>query len=228
MTTSPALPQTLLDLQIQAKARADFHPETSSVMHADLYHYILNHHELGHGIIEIGCYKGASSLVLAYACHELGMHFQTIDVNSTYLEDTRRLLTDLGLGERASFFQGTMTEYATQTQLDKSPLLVFVDGNHAYPAVLQDIQAIYNLNQRPSAIAFHDFSLRSYRYEGIRVDRAILTAFGQDVELIRIGHQFGEHPTPSREQPSASGSYWEAFGSEGVIVETQAYEHLRP
>lgn len=226
MTTSPPLPQTLLDLQSQARARTDFHPETSQVILADLYHYILTHHTLGHGIIEIGCYKGASSLVLSYVCQELGMPFHTIDINDIYLDDTKRLLTDLGLVKWTSFFHGTMTEFTGRVHFNRPPLLVFVDGNHSYTAVLQDIKAIYQLNQRPVAIAFHDFSLRSHRYEGIRVDKAIRAAFGPQVKLIRIGVQFGEQPVPSREKPSTSGSYWEACGSEGVIVETQTYERL--
>lgn len=226
MTTAFKLPQNLLDLQALANTRADFHPETSSVLHSDLYHYIVTHQDKGHGIIEIGCYKGSSSLVLAFACRELRMPFHTLDINRTYLDDTRRLLQDLDLGKSVSFFHGTMTEFSQQVRLDHRPLLVFVDGDHTYQAVLHDIQAIYQLNQRAVAIAFHDFSLRSYQYEGIRVDQAIRAAFGSSVELIRIGVQFGEQPVPSREQPSASGSYWEAYGSEGVIVETQAYKHL--
>jgi predicted O-methyltransferase YrrM len=226
MTPPPQLPQPLVALQAQAQLRSDFHPETSSVLHADLYHYVVSHHTQGHGLLEIGCYKGSSSLVLAYAARELGMPFQTIDINRAYLDDTRHLLEDLGLADRVSYFHGTMTEFAQRVDLDRCPLLVFVDGDHTYPAVVRDIQAIYQLSQRPAAIAFHDYSLRSHRYDGIRVDLAIRAAFGPSVELRRIGVQFGAQPVPSRAQPSASGSYWEIDGSEGVIVETQAYEHL--
>jgi len=218
--------QALLDLQDQAQKRPDFHPETSIVLHADLYQYIRNHHAEGYGVIEIGCYKGGSSLVLAYACLEQGMPFHTIDINAGYLEDTRRLLHDLHVAKNASFFCGTMTEFAKKVHLKERPLLVFVDGNHNYEAALQDVQAIYRLNRRPVAIAFHDFSLRSFRYAGIRVDQAVFAAFGPDVPLQRIGVQFGETPIPSKDKPSPSGSYWEAFGSEGVIIETQGLDHL--
>ncbi len=195
-------------------------------LHSDLYEYIVTHRDRGHGIIEIGCYKGSSSLVLAYTFRELRVPFHTIDINRNYLDDTKRLLEDLGLAESASFFHGTMPEFAQQVHFDHKPLLVFVGGNHNYKAVLQDIKAIYQLNQLPAAIAFHDFSLRSFRYEGIRVDQAIRTAFGPGVELRRIGMQFGERPIPSREQPSESGSYWDVYGTEGVIIETQNYTNL--
>ena len=226
MTANSSLPQPLLELRAQAQKRPDFHPETSPVLHEDLYRYILDHRDNGHGVIEIGCYKGSSSLVLAYACRELGMPFHTIDINASFLEDTRQLLSDLNLAKGTSFFRGTMNDFVKQIRLEEKPLLVFVDGDHSYAAVLEDIQAIYRLNQRPAALAFHDFSLRSFRYEGIRVDQALSAVFGPQVQFQRIGAQFGENPKPSKEQPSASGSYWEAFGSEGVIVETAAHPQL--
>jgi hypothetical protein len=111
--------------------------------------------------------------------------------------------------------------------LEHKPLLVFVDGDHTYSGVVKDIKAIYQLNRRPYAMAFHDSSLRSFKYENTHADKAIHDAFGRGVKYKRIGVQFGEHPTPSRDKPSASGSYWEYNGSEAVIVEIDSVEQLR-
>jgi hypothetical protein len=120
-----------------------------------------------------------------------------------------------------------MAEFAEVIRLEHKPLLVFVDGDHTYSGVVKDIKAIYQLNRRPYTIAFHDFSLRSFRYENIDVNKAIYHAFGEKVEYKRIGVQFGEHPTPSRDNPSEDGSYWEYNGSEAVIVEIDSVEELR-
>jgi predicted O-methyltransferase YrrM len=164
--------------------------------------------------------------VLAYACQELQMPFYTIDINPAFLDYTRSLLSELGLADHTTFFCGTMTEFVLKVKLKNPPLLVFVDSDHNYFGVLKDIQAIYRLRKRPYAIAFHDFSLRSYAYENIRVDQAILDAFGKGVRYQRIGFQFGEKAVPGKDSPTEDGSYWDDNGSEGVIIETKAYKRL--
>jgi predicted O-methyltransferase YrrM len=226
MTQLTQLPARLIELKDRAKSRPDFHAETGSPLHVDLYEYILAHQDKGSGVIEIGCYKGASSIVLAYACQELQMPFFTLDINNIYLDYTRNLLLDLDLAQHTTFFLGSMPQFAETMALPDNPILVFVDGDHSYSGVLTDIRAIYRLKRRPYAIAFHDFSLRSFKYTNIAVDKAVYDAFGANAPLRRIGVQFGEHPTPSRENPSPSGSYWDYQGSEAVIVETGHFASL--
>ena|SRR2546422_5557027 len=228
MTALARLPAALVELQNRAKSRPDFHPETGPVLHADLYDYILTNQDKGSGVIEIGCYKGASSIVLAYACRELQMPFFTIDINTAFLDYTRNLLFELDLAKHTTFFLGSMPQFAESIQLQDNPVLAFVDSDHSYSAVITDIQAIYRLNRQPYAIAFHDFSLRSFKYENIAVDKAIYDTFGANVPIKRIGVQFDEQPTPSRENPSPSGSYWWDYnGSEAAIVEIGLSDRLR-
>ena len=227
MPTRTGLPEALIELQNRARSKPDFHAETGPVLHTDLYEYIRGNKDKGKGVIEIGSYKGASSIVLAYVCKELQMSFYTLDINQGYLAYTRDLLEELGLAAHTTFFPGSAADFAQVTRLEYKPLLVFVDGDHTYSGVVKDIKAIYQLNRRPYAMAFHDFSLRSFKYENINVDRAICDTFGQRVEYKRIGVQFGEHPTPSQDNPSAQGSYWEYNGSEAVLVEIDSVEQLR-
>ncbi|MCJ7640695.1 MAG: class I SAM-dependent methyltransferase, partial [Desulfobacterales bacterium] len=115
----------------------------------------------------------------------------------------------------------TMNSFVEEVKLEENPLLIFVDGNHTYSAVVNDIMAIYQLNRRPYAAAFHDFSLRTRNpsHGNIKVDQAIFDCFGLSVDYIRIGVQYGECPKLSSHNPSEEGFYHESNGSEGVIVE---------
>jgi len=216
-------------LAARARGERDFVPETGPEIHGDLFRYVQDNQGRGGGIIEVGCFRGGSSILFAYLCAKHGWPFYTLDVSKEYLGYTKALLETLGLRAEATFFLGTMQDFARDIRLAAPPLLVFIDGNHDYPEVVKDIDAAYRLDRRPYALGFHDFALRSHNpADGrIRVDRAIFDCFGDDVPYLRIGQQFGENPVPGAENPTAAGAYWEKNGSEGVIVEIHDRELVR-
>src|SRR5260370_37559594 len=99
-------------------------------------------------------------------------------------------------------------------KLEGRPNTVFIDANHEYEFVRQDIETLYHLTQPPWHVAFHDYSLRSL--DGlIGVDRAIHEIWGPDAPLIRIGWPIGLDPQPVSEL----GHNWEPNGSEGAFFE---------
>lgn len=217
-------------LMEKAHTVKDFVSETSEQLHADLFQRIVEMSKCGGaGIIEVGCFKGASSVLFAYLCQIYNWPFYVIDVNADYLKYTENLLQGLGLKGRTFFHCGTLKQFAAETEMEQRPVMVFVDGDHHYSAVLKDIEATYFLNQRPYAIAFHDFSLRYHdlAHKNTLVDRAIQDCLGRDLPCTRIGVQFGKSPVPSRENPGPGGEYWERHGTEGVIVEISNRELKR-
>lgn len=224
--SKPLLPAPLVDMQERAKKRKGFSVQTSPTFLNDVFYYVYRNKNRGKGIIEVGCFNGGASIVLAYLCKIFDWPFYTMDINRQHLEHTKELLSELGLDRNATFFLGPLAKFADTIELSVAPVLAFIDGDHSYQAVKNDITALYKLKQRPYAAAFHDFSLRSHNplHKDILVDKAVFDCFGYDVEYQRIGVQFDQNPVPSKEKPSPSGSYWKRNGSEGVIIELVNYE----
>jgi len=221
MTAAPRFGEysTLLET---ARARAGFEAQTTTQLHQDLFDYVGANRDRGAGIVEVGCFRGGSSVLLAYLCRCYGWPFYTLDTDPEALRITGALLRDLGLAEVTRLHLGSLDSLAAGVELERTPVLVFVDAHHAYPSVVRDIRAVYRLNRRPHAVAFHDFSLRSRDDAEIQVDRAILDCFGTSVPLVRIGMQFEDGPGGAARGESAY--WWEAPGTEGVIVELPSVE----
>jgi hypothetical protein len=114
------------------------------------------------------------------------------------------------------FFCGTFQDFVAQHKSTTPLNTVFIDADHTYDYVRADLESLYHLPARPVNAAFHDYSLRSEKPElsNLGVDRAIHDVWGAQARLIRIGQQFDD------DQPkvSATGSYYEANGTEGVFV----------
>ena len=208
-----------------ARTREGFEAQTTMQLHQDLFDYVGANRDRGAGIVEVGCFRGGSSVLLAYLCQRYGWPFYTLDTNPEALRLTGALLRDLGLEDGARFHLGGLDSMAAAVELERAPVLVFVDAHHAYPSVVRDIRAVYRLNRRPHAVAFHDFSLRSRDVAEIRVDRAILDCFGASVPLLRIGAQFTAGPGSAPEASGPESDYWwDSPGTEGVIVELPSVE----
>jgi predicted O-methyltransferase YrrM len=205
-----------------ARSRAGFEAQTTTQLHQDLFDYVGANRDRGAGIVEVGCFRGGSSVLLAYLCRSYGWPFYTVDTDPAALRITGALLRDLDLADVTRLHLGSLDSLAAAVELERAPVLVFVDAHHAYPSVVRDIRAVYRLNRRPHAVAFHDFSLRSRDDDAIRVDRAILDCFGASVPLVPIGTQFAEGAADDGLAPSAY--WWESPGTEGVIVELPAVE----
>lgn len=193
---------------------------TSTTYQDDIAQYILENAKREEAIIEIGCFKGGLTAQLAFMAKVTASRLYTIDIDPTWVSHTESLLQRFNLNTHTTYYCGTFDDFARTTIFTRKPLLLVIDGDHRYEAVVKDIQSIYKLNQIPKAVAFHDFSLRYVEKFNTFVDRAIFDSFGQDIELIRIGQQIDDSSyMPKKANPDPKeGFYWEEHGSEGVIL----------
>jgi hypothetical protein len=205
----------------RARLQPDFDGQTSDTLLHEVLDYVWAHRERGEGIIEVGCYRGNSSLLLGYLCGQLHWPFHIVDVDLEYLDYVRELLTAVGLHADTHFHHGTFGEFSADVDLSSAPVLVFIDGDHRYAGVGADIQTLFRLNRRPYCAIFHDFSLR-YRTEmrpdlaNVQVDEAILDSLGRSLLFKRMGLQF---PNGTIDSPTPGETYWKRNGSEAVAVE---------
>lgn len=191
---------------------------TSQEYQDDILNYLIEKHGRGGGIIEVGCYKGGLSALLAFLCREYNLPFYTIDIDESSVKSTRNLLSALELLDGVVTHHGTLASFVKFENINVRPSLVILDGDHRYDAVVDDIANVYRLGKLPYAAAFHDFSLR-HPTSGEKVNSAVKDCLG-DIPVRHIGARMdgrGKHPT--KKNPSDDGHWWEVPGSEGAIVE---------
>jgi Methyltransferase domain len=201
---------------------------TSADYQSDILNFVTEHRHRGAGVVEVGTYKGGLTAQLAVLCQAFGWPLFTMDISQPFLDTARTLLESLQLADCVRFHCGNLASFAGQFALQHRPVLAILDGDHRYQAVIDDIAAIYRLNQLPVAAAFHDYSLR-HPTTGEDVERAVTESFG-DRMVCPIGAQIrGDAAYPTREHPSDDGHYWQVPGSEGAIVELpNTIERRRP
>lgn len=191
---------------------------TSREYQDDILNYLIEHRHRGCGVIEVGCYKGGLSALLAFLCREFKWPFYTIDIDESAVASTRNLLSTLGLLEEGSYHHGTLASFVPIAALNDRPALIILDGDHRYEAVVDDLVNVYHLNKLPFAAVFHDFSLR-HPTSGEKVDQAVKDCLG-DWPVRYIGARMdGSGKYPTKDKPSEDGHWWQVPGSEGAIVE---------
>jgi SAM-dependent methyltransferase len=189
---------------------------TSERYQDDIISFVHQNSKSGKGIVEVGCFKGGLSAVLALVCKTFNWPFCVIDISEEHINYTKSLLTKLGFVNDVHFFVGPLERFALEVSLANASLLAVIDGCHHQANVIYDIAALYNLNKRCYAAVFHDFSLRyigeSQGPFATGVDVSIYECFGHTYPLQRIGIQFQE------EKVAPDGSYFLKGGSEGAIL----------
>ncbi len=191
---------------------------TSLRFQDDLLDFILQNREKGGGLIEVGCYHGGLTAQLSFIAKKVGLAFDVIDIDPHYLKVAADTVCRVGLEGVPTFHEMDLSSYVRASAFSSGPLMVFVDGDHRYEGVVEDIRAIRSISPAPFSCAFHDFSLRYA--DGpltiVRVDRAILDEFGDSVSLIPIGEVAGDGLL--RTSPQEDRHYHESGAPEGVII----------
>ncbi len=172
---------------------------TTEKFQADLISFIVANRDRGAGVIEVGCFRGGLSCLLAEICRRFGWPFYTMDVDPAATASARAMLAQFGLDHRSTVFDGSLATFAAQTRLAAAPVLIILDGDHRYEAVIDDIHWTYRLNARPYAAAFHDYSLR-HPSSGEAVDQAIRDAFGPALPVTFIGAAMRRRAVPDRRE----------------------------
>jgi len=191
---------------------------TSKEYQDDILNFIIENRDRGSGVIEVGCYKGGLSALLAFLCHEFKWPFYTIDIDESAVVSTRNLLSTLSLLDGVNIHHGTLASFVPTVKLNERPALVILDGDHRYEAVVKDIADLYRLNKLPYSAVFHDFSLR-HPTSGEKVDQAVKDCL-ENCSVRHIGALMnGDGKYPTEANPSDDGHWWNIPGSEGAIVE---------
>ncbi|WP_434055993.1 MAG: class I SAM-dependent methyltransferase [Roseibium sp.] len=205
------------EIETAAKSSETVTFATSSGFRRSLFELVATSPENG-PVVEVGCYTGGSSIFLAKACELSGRKLFVVDISEEFLQITKRNIGRVCRVDPTTYFRGTARDFFSGNDLAEPPLLIFIDADHSYRAVREDIQAAKLCNPETRYWAFHDYSLRGTAPErsNIAVDRAIHDEFGQVDPLQRIGIQIGP-----KSEPNAGGDYFAENGTEGVLFSSK-------
>jgi predicted O-methyltransferase YrrM len=190
---------------------------TSPQYQSDILNFVHAHRDKGQSVIEVGCYKGGLTALLAHVCRENGLHLHTMDIDPTAIASVAKLLADLELDAGVTIHHGPLSAFAEKARTRDTAVLCILDGDHAYSAVRADLKAAGRLRARPYAIAFHDYSLRHPTTDE-RVDEAIADHFGREARPRLIGMRMNGEGHATEAAPQPDGHYWKVPGAEGAIL----------
>lgn len=121
-------------------------------------------------VIEVGCFSGVSSQVIALGCREL----HCVDPYSWDAVQQAQQMFDSMLPNYPNIKKVKMTSVdAAKMYQDGSIDFVYLDADHSYESVLQDIDAWRSKVKKNGYIAGHDMNI-----EG--VERAVKERFGNN------------------------------------------------
>ena len=120
-----------------------------------LYHCV---HENGfENVIEIGTFKGCTSLYLAAACEEQGGTLYTINIRGDELSIARDVAGKCGI-RNIEFILGDSLELLPGLVERIGYQFVFIDGKHNYKYAFGEYELTQKHLARPGAIVFDDAS----------------------------------------------------------------------
>lgn len=116
----------------------------------------------GQFVIEIGAYKGATTVYLADECESAGKQLIAIDPwdnrqdgsdEDTFAEFTRRIRP---YKDRVTVIRDDSQHAELPEDVSGNVCLVFIDGDHTYPHCRRDMEKFYPLLSTGSCLAVHD------------------------------------------------------------------------
>lgn len=122
--------------------------------------YELAHAALG-PILEIGTYRGKSTILMAIALRDAGRPgpIVSLDVDGEGLEAARAEAAERGLADRIALVRGT-AEALMRSRPEFAPTFVFLDGDHSRRGVARDLRALEAGVPQGALLLFHDFNDR--------------------------------------------------------------------
>jgi predicted O-methyltransferase YrrM len=115
-------------------------------------------------ILEIGTFRGLSTVVMAAALADSGNRARIVsaDIDAPGLAAARASLNRLGLGDRVTLVHGE-AHALLRAAPELRPGLVFVDGDHSLRGARADLRALAPVVPRGAIVVLHD-------YEGYEAD----------------------------------------------------------
>lgn len=110
-------------------------------------------------ILEIGTYRGKSTVLMALALNDAGHEnvIYTLDVDRGSLVVAAAEAAARDLVERIVFIHGTVGAFA-RAYPQVRPAVTFVDGDHSKPGVDHDLAVLERIVPAGGLILFHDFA----------------------------------------------------------------------
>lgn len=110
-------------------------------------------------ILEIGCYRGKSTMVIARALADRATRvpFFTLDVDPAALRATSRAAAEHGVGDRVLLVRGS-ARACLRAMPALQPALVFIDGDHSRDGVRRDLDVLRNAVPDGGILLFHDYA----------------------------------------------------------------------
>ena len=144
-------------------------------------------------ILELGCFQGASTFVIANACRDSGNgKIISVDLSTEALPIAKQLILDHGLSKYVTFINNDAVKQVEEF-IDKENFdFVFVDHDHAYESVYK---VCLNLDKivNKGYVFFHDY--QDYRNEvigsGIQVWRAVNDGLHENFKFVGLYGQGG-------------------------------------
>ncbi len=129
-------------------------------MEADSYKLYELGYYAGDVILEIGTYGGRSAVIELRGAlsnpDRLGPpQFFGVDVDRKSIRRTFYMLNRFGVLENAFLFRGTLYQFIHRYQI--SPTMVFMDANHRYEDIVEDIRQLTTILPAGVPVLFHDF-----------------------------------------------------------------------
>ena len=143
-------------------------------------------------VVEFGCYKGRSTRAMADNLPEFGRIYAVDPWNGTYYSDNGNVhegintdvydefennLRDHIIADRVVPFKSHSKNFLRNIKAN----FVFIDGDHRFLEVLNDIKIGLGLLKDEGIIAGHDF-IHTADWPGVR--KAVEQIFGKDIKLV--------------------------------------------
>jgi hypothetical protein len=128
-------------------------------MPGDTYKIYEMAHHCGNVILEIGTFSGRSAVVaiegaLSNPKQRLPCFF-SIDINPDYTQLGYNCLAARGLDRYGAFFSGGLASFVDEFKI--SPTMVFVDGDHRYAGIRDDLALLATYLRPGVPILCHDY-----------------------------------------------------------------------
>jgi hypothetical protein len=173
-------------------------------------------------VIEVGCFMGGASVILAGCGQLFDQELDIVDVNDKALrfsfERIRRCFPEYA--GRVRLFHGDLPTYVRDVFLkeQEARALLQHDGSHHFDQVVRDLSALSFVRERIHAITIQDTHLRGYPEYCNFVDAAAYAIFGFDMKFTPIGSAYTPDQTELLAPNPYQGNYFMPNMPEGWFI----------
>lgn len=187
---------------------------TSSKYRNDLIYFIVNNHERGDSICEVGCYRGGLSIILAYLAQQLGKKLVICEIDENCARLAGNRIAELGLADIVSIHTSCFAAFVASGCFPDNCILTIIDANHIYEEAKTNFSAFRSVDHKSYAVAFHDYGLRDTGNK-MGIQRAVNDVYPLK-NIFHIGDNTLFSPCENHTEVAEDTTYFQ--GSEGALI----------